>query len=40
MHLYLIDNEILLIRPRDAIVYYLQGREIFDLTESLGMDPV
>ena len=40
MHLYLLDNDILLMRPRDAIVYYLQGRDIFDVTESLGMDPV
>jgi hypothetical protein len=40
MHLYLLDNEILLLRPRDAIMYYIGGRDIFDVTESLGMDPV
>jgi hypothetical protein len=40
MHVYLLDNEILLLKPRDAIVYYIKGRDIFDLTESLGMDPV
>jgi len=40
MHLYLLDNNILLLKPRDAILYYIQGRDIFDLTESLGMDPV
>lgn len=39
MHVYLLDNEILQMRPKDAIVYYLQGRDIFDLTESLGMEP-
>jgi len=38
MHLYLLDDDILLMSPRDAIIYYLQGRDIFDLTESLGMD--
>jgi hypothetical protein len=40
MHLYLLDNDLLLLNPRDAILYYIQGRDIFDLTESLGMDPV
>jgi hypothetical protein len=40
MHLYLLDDQILLLRPKDAIVYYLQGKDIFDVTESLGMDPV
>ena len=40
MHLYLLDNEILLLKPRDAIMYYIEGRDIFDVTESLGMDPV
>jgi hypothetical protein len=39
MHLYLLDDDILLMQPKDAIVYYLQGRDILDLTESLGMDP-
>lgn len=39
MHLYLLDNDILLVHPRDAIIYYLQGKDIFDLTESLGMEP-
>jgi len=40
MHLYLLDNDFLLLKPRDAIVYYIEGRDIFDVTESLGMDPV
>ena len=40
MHLYLLDNEILLLKPRVATVYYIEGRDIFDVTESLGMDPV
>jgi len=40
MHLYLLDNDILLLKPKDAILYYIQGRDIFDLTESLEMDPV
>jgi len=39
MHVYLLDNEILLLKPRDAIVYYIEGRDIFDITASLGMDP-
>jgi hypothetical protein len=40
MHLYLPDNDFLLLKPRDAIVYYIEGKDIFDVTKSLGMDPV
>lgn len=40
MHLYLIDNEVLLLKPKHAMLYELEGRDIFDVTESLGMDPV
>ena len=38
MHLYLLDNELLLMHPRDAIVYYLQDRDIFDFTEHFGLE--
>jgi hypothetical protein len=38
MHLYLLDNELLLMSPKDAIVYYLQGRDIFDFTEHFGLE--
>jgi hypothetical protein len=40
MHLYLLDNNLLLLRPKDAILYYISGRDIFDVTESLGLEPV
>lgn len=40
MHLYLIDREILLLKPKHAMLYVLEGRDVFDLTHSLGMDPV
>lgn len=40
MHLYLIDNEILLLKPKHAMLYELDGQDVFDLTESLGMNPV
>jgi hypothetical protein len=40
MHLYLLDNELLLLHPKEAILYYIVGRDIFDITESLGLDSV
>jgi len=40
MHLYLIDNDLLHLQPKHAMLYKLKGHDVFDLTESLGMDPV
>jgi hypothetical protein len=40
MHLYLLDNKLLLLHPKEAILYYIAGRDIFDVTESLGLEPV
>jgi hypothetical protein len=40
MHLYLIDNKLLLLTPKHAMLYELEGCDVFDLTESLGLEPV
>lgn len=40
MHLSLIENEILRLRLEHAMLYIVKGQDVFDLTESLGMESV
>lgn len=35
----IVERLVLLIPPRYAIMYALKGYEVFDYTESLGMEP-
>lgn len=40
MHLYLISREVLLLKPKHAMLYELECQDVFDLTHSIGIDPV